>query len=956
MSVALHALRSRLSSQLGWLTAKSDQKPSLAFATGVGAAAVIVVVLHWLQAAGLASGNAVLATLAVGISVILAAGCWALLLWLFWRTRLDPDQDGYTLAVVLSVVTICVGLEAFAGSTTFLWQRGVIRSAQSGTVSLWRAEGHYLWHLVNSVPLISAPQTLGWRDPWPFTSHASGALLLTFKIAIIVPLIRLGLSGYQIFESRRAQKGTDLERDTQRLTESGLQPDRRSWSSIWLPDAGDVWRFFVGMAVILIAAAVAFVVLFDPASSVNRWLSTRLRPGIGIGNIHFPLGWLDTAPQWLVVAAIIIAISFPVRHLGDSFASLDRVLRSIPAAIGAILLYFVLLALLTVTVAGTSLALLHVGGATASPEIPPGSQPQAALNVYTWAIADMLPGPSIPKTLNWSLQYRFVDHWSEALLLIYKIAFAAVLLFPVYRIFRTYAQRSRPPAAVRSVLPAARQFFDLLHVTQFVLDRLETFTSETVGARPTVWDSITTGLAADRAVKERLPAALRNLRSLFGDSNVTRSANAAAAAANNRLDAINDASSRFIPTKPVDLAEKRATLERRIAEFAQSANDALGDAVAVHSSLPMLDPGPANPDVAGGGRWHVNAPVSEASTKKPSRGKAALHRKTQPTSVSIAIRSQLTICKRSLRARLLDPVDSWSVAFSPCCPLLAVGERDRVQLWDVSDPATPASRVTLKARGHSLAFSPDGRLLATSARLWDVNNPAAPTRRATLPVVRDSLAFSPDGRLLATGAQLWDVSDPAAPVRRATLSSEAPGASVSSVAFSPDGRFLATAAGRDQIPSAQIWKISDPDAPVPWAAITGHTDRINSVAWSPNSLLLATGSADQTARLWDVSNPAAPMPQATLNAATRVSAVAFSSDARWLAVGCLLTPASGLTFRDSSNDGTSHLLWDITDPAAPEPQRGCTGRGSNSLAFSADDRLLAGGGIQNGLLFEIVRP
>ena len=110
-------------------------------------------------------------------------------------------------------------------------------------------------------------------------------------------------------------------------------------------------------------------------------------------------------------------------------------------------------------------------------------------------------------------------------------------------------------------------------------------------------------------------------------------------------------------------------------------------------------------------------------------------------------------------------------------------------------------RLTLKGHGeavHSVAFSPDGKRLASTGldrtvKLWDIG---ADQELATLKGNGNryaSVTFSPDGKMLASGSddgavRLWDV---ATGRELATLKGNA-GRWIHSVAFSPDGKRLAS--------------------------------------------------------------------------------------------------------------------------------------------------------------------
>lgn len=115
-----------------------------------------------------------------------------------------------------------------------------------------------------------------------------------------------------------------------------------------------------------------------------------------------------------------------------------------------------------------------------------------------------------------------------------------------------------------------------------------------------------------------------------------------------------------------------------------------------------------------------------------------------------------------------------------------------------------------------------------------------------------ALAFSPDGRLLASVSKdntelLWDVAS-----GKVAHQLVGHGQPVQWVAFSPEGSRVGTAPLDG---TARIWSASTGRSEAVLAG--GHAEGVRCVAWSPDGRTIVTGGLDKTIALW---NPDGALP------------------------------------------------------------------------------------------------
>jgi WD40 repeat protein/serine/threonine protein kinase len=243
-----------------------------------------------------------------------------------------------------------------------------------------------------------------------------------------------------------------------------------------------------------------------------------------------------------------------------------------------------------------------------------------------------------------------------------------------------------------------------------------------------------------------------------------------------------------------------------------------------------------------------------------------------------------TVASRDFTEEMPAASDIELLAFSlDDSRLLGFGMNGTIRLWDL-ESRTSESRTTVplqdRRQRHTAAFSPDAQWIAVShAGGIQVFNVQTGEARASIQSPEGdhwTLAFSPDGEILAAGASFSATSTAIKLFSTADgkLLGELAGhvSWIPALTFTPDGTRLISA-GADQ--SIRIWNVAERR---PFASLRGHLSEIYAVAVTPDGKTILSGCKDGTLFGWDLQALKPKAPFETVPG--RITSVEFFPDSR----------------------------------------------------------------------------
>ncbi|HAG83869.1 MAG TPA: sugar-binding protein, partial [Cyanobacteria bacterium UBA12227] len=190
----------------------------------------------------------------------------------------------------------------------------------------------------------------------------------------------------------------------------------------------------------------------------------------------------------------------------------------------------------------------------------------------------------------------------------------------------------------------------------------------------------------------------------------------------------------------------------------------------------------------------------------------------------------------------------WDIAFCPKINLLVSGSSDRTaKLWTLNGTLvktlqgnSPILGVSCSANGQYIATGGQDRFV----NVWKPDGTLIRTLKQHNAVIRD-LALSADGLLVASASEdgtvkLWQ--------RNKQLLKPLHGHqdTVWEVATSPDSQWIASVGGD----TLKLWRMDG----TLWKTIQDTESGFRSVAFTPNSRMMVTGSDDRTVKIWQLDD------------------------------------------------------------------------------------------------------